>query len=148
MTLNIIIGPNRVEYIQVKKRDMKKHWFSHREQMYMTYPEHRLRIDMTDEKGFIRSETFIAYPENGSRPYFSGPLPTEKDKVKTDPFSFSNECGHAYEHKLSQQGKFNWFGRAKIYYQEGRSFWRAFGPWFPLIVGMIILGLSFTGVLN
>ena len=49
MTLNIIIGPNRVEYIQVKKRDMKKHWFSHREQMYMTYPEHRGRIDMTDE---------------------------------------------------------------------------------------------------
>lgn len=147
MTLNIIIGPNRVEYIQVKKRDMKKHWFSHREQMYMTYPEHRLRIDMTDEKGFIRSETFIAYPENGCRPYFSGPLPTEKDRIKTDPFSFSNECGHAYEHKLSQMGKWNWFGRAKIYYQEGRSVWRAFGPWIPLLVGITICGLAMLGVI-
>lgn len=116
--------------------------------MYMTYPEHRGRIDLTDEKGFIRSETFIAYPENGSRPYFSGSLPATKEEIEKDPFSFDKEVGHAYEHKLSQAGKFNWFGRAKFYYTEGRSVWRAFGPWVPLLIGMVILGLAWTGVLH
>lgn len=147
MTLNIIIGPNRVEYIQVKKRDMKKHWYSHREQLYMTYPEHRHRIDLTDEKGFIRSESFIAYPENGSRPYFSGPLPTTKDGIENDPFSFNTEVGKVYEHKLSQRGKFNWFGRAKIYFVEGKSLWRSFAPFIPLLVGLLVLAAAFTGVI-
>ena len=36
--MGIIVGENRVEFIQVKKRDLKKHFFVTRDQLYKFYP--------------------------------------------------------------------------------------------------------------
>lgn len=139
----IIIGENRVEFIQVKKKDLKKHFFVTRDQLYGFYPNHMKKMRLEDDVGFLRSESVMIYPENSIRPY--GWVPTEAPKTN-DPFHYDNLLKVIDLHKrmVTRSPFLKW----KMYLRNGQSVWRTLAPLLPILVaGLVLLG-AFTGVLN
>ena len=65
----IIIGKNRVEYMRIRKKDLDKHFFKRRGQMYMIYPECLTPVEVYHNGVGVESESGIVFPENGTMPY-------------------------------------------------------------------------------
>ena len=65
----IIIGKNRVEYMRIRKKDLDKHFFKSRGQMYMIYPECLTPVEVYHNGVWVESESIIVFPENGTMPY-------------------------------------------------------------------------------
>lgn len=140
--MGIIVGKNRVEFIQVKKRDLKKHFFVTRDQLYKFYPDSLSKMRLEDHLGLVRSESVIIYPENSIRPY--GWKPTENPE--DDMFGFDTILGNLDEHKrLVSRSP---FAKWKMYLKGGQSAWRTLAPMMPFIIMGIVLIGAFTGVLN
>lgn len=66
-----IVGRNRVEICEVKKRDLAKTFFVHRQQLYMITPGNLVRMRYYDEDGheIQQPEETIIFPEGASVAY-------------------------------------------------------------------------------
>lgn len=137
----IIIGENRVEFIQVKKRDLKKHFFVTRDQLYAFYPNHMSKIRLEDELGLVRSESVMVYPENSIRPYGW----KERTKIN-DPFHFDNILKVIDLHK--RMVTHSPFSKWKMYLSTGQSVWHALAPALPILIGGFVLLGAFMGWLS
>lgn len=60
----IIIGKNHTAYLNVRKKDLTKHFFTYRNQFYPVYPEELTPIEIYHDGAWIRSESVIVFPEN------------------------------------------------------------------------------------
>lgn len=140
--MGIIVGVNRVEYISVKKKDLKKHFFVTRDQLYKFYPNLLKKMFLEDKIGVVRSESVIIYPELSIRP-FGWEEPPEGIK---DPFDFDTILANLDDHKRLRSG--GPFSRWKMYLTSGKSIWKELAPAIPVIVGGVVLLLAFTGVLH
>lgn len=67
--MGIVIAPNRLEYCQLKKKDIAKHWFITRKQMYKMFPDQLIAMDIYHDGAFVRSESVTIYTENATTPY-------------------------------------------------------------------------------
>lgn len=67
----IIVGNNRVEVCEVKKKDYEKTFFVHRQQLYMIMPGNLIRMRYFDKDGHeIREPDEVSiFPEGGSVAY-------------------------------------------------------------------------------
>lgn len=65
----IIIGKNRVEYCTVKKKDLSKHFYSTRGQLYKVFPDALRAMEIYKNGSWVRSESVIIFEENGTMPY-------------------------------------------------------------------------------
>lgn len=67
----IIVGNNRVEVCEVKKKDYEKTFFVHRQQLYMIMPGNLVRMRYFDKDGHeIREPDEVSiFPEGGSVAY-------------------------------------------------------------------------------
>lgn len=65
----IIIGKNRVEYLHVKKKDLVKHFFITRKQLYKVYPDALTPVEIYHDGVWVGDESIIVFEENGSLPY-------------------------------------------------------------------------------
>lgn len=139
--MGIIVGKNRVEFIQVKKKDMKKHFFVTRDQLYKFYPDTMTKMRLEDELGLVRSESVMIYPENFIRPYG-----WRDPDGGHDPFGFDTILANLDDHKrLKSRSPFS---RWKMYLTSGKSIWKTMAPILPfLVVGLVFLG-AYTGVLS
>ncbi|MBR5015068.1 MAG: hypothetical protein IKY16_10785 [Bacteroidales bacterium] len=140
--MGIIVGENRVEFIQVKKRDLKKHFFVTRDQLYKFYPNCMKKMRLEDDLGLIRTESVMIYPENGIRPYGWA----EPEDPSDDPFDFDTILGNIDEHKRMVTR--SPFSRWRMYLRTSQSVWRTLAPLLPILVAGIVLVGAFTGVLN
>lgn len=140
--MGIIVGKNRVEYITVKKKDLKKHFFVTRDQLYKFYPNELEKAYLEDDKGIVRTESVIIFPELSIRPFGWEP-PSEGD---TDPFAFDTILANLDDHKRLR-GR-NPFSKWRMYLTSGRSIWRELSPAVPIIIVGVVLLLAFTGVLH
>lgn len=139
--MGIIVGKNRVEFIQVKKRDLKKHFFVTRDQLYKFYPNTMVKMRLEDDLGLVRSESVMIYPENSIRPYG-----WKEPQGDHDPFGFDTILANLDDHKRLRSR--SPFSRWKMYLTSGQSVWRSIAPMLPfLLAGLVLLG-AFTGVLQ
>lgn len=138
----IIVGCNRIEFIHVKKKDLKKHFFVTRDQLYAFYPDDMQKMRLEDELGLVRTESVMIYPENSIRPYGW----RETDDPTLDNFDFDSILKDISAHKrLVSKSPFS---KWRMYLQGGQSVWRTLAPIMPfLVAGLVVLG-AFTGVLN
>ena len=60
----IINGDNRIEICKIKKKDLKKMLFNHRNQLYTIVPQDLMPMQTVTDKGIIREE--INFYEEGS----------------------------------------------------------------------------------
>lgn len=125
----IIIGRNRAELCKVPVKDLDKHFFMTRRQLYKVYPDGLSRMRIYDADGNEQeSEEVIVYSENAIVPYH--PLHVD--------YSPDRQLAEIDEHKLmGSTGSTVWPYR--IYFTEARNAWRQIGPMFPLIVAGVIL---------
>lgn len=65
----IIIGKNRAEYCKVKKKDLNKHFFVTRDQLYKIYPDALTPCEIYHNEAWLLSESVIVFEENGVKPY-------------------------------------------------------------------------------
>lgn len=66
----IIIGKNRVEYLHVKNKDLAKHFFTTRKQLYKVYPDALTPVEIYHDGVWIGDESIIVFEENGTSPYY------------------------------------------------------------------------------
>lgn len=67
--MGIIIGKNRVEYLRVKKKDLDKHFFTSRKQLYKVFPDALTPVEVYHNGVWVNDESIIVFEENGSVPY-------------------------------------------------------------------------------
>ena len=65
----IIIGKNRVEFCTVKKKDLSKHFYTTRGQLYKVFPDALRPMEIYKNGAWVRSESVIVFEENGTTPY-------------------------------------------------------------------------------
>ena len=65
----IIIGENRAEYGNVKKRDLGKQWYVTRNQAYRVTPECYRQVEIKHNGAWVRTETCIVFDENNAIPH-------------------------------------------------------------------------------
>ena len=132
----IIVGSNRAELCKVPTKDLEKHFFLTRGQLYKVYPDglSRMRVYATDGTE-QESEEVLVYAENAIVPYHPKHVDYSQDRILAE----------IDEHKLMGSQKAVWPYR--IYFTQARSIWREIGPMFPLIVaGVILLWALLRGV--
>lgn len=139
--MGIIVGVNRVEFIKVRKKDVKKHFFVTRDQLYKFYPDTMTKMRLEDELGLVRTESVTIFPENSIRPFG-----WRDPDGGHDPFGFDTILGDLDDHKrLKSRSPFS---RWKMYLTSGKSIWKTMAPILPfLVAGLVFLG-AYTGVLS
>ena len=60
----IIIGQNHTAYLKVRKKDLTKHFFKYRNQMYIVYPDELTPMETYHDGAWVESESVIVFPEN------------------------------------------------------------------------------------
>ena len=55
--------------MRIRKKDLDKHFFKSRGQMYMIYPECLTPVEVYHNGVWVESESIIVFPENGTMPY-------------------------------------------------------------------------------
>lgn len=68
--LVIIIGKNRAEYCNVRKKDISKHFYVTRDQCYRITPECYRQIEIYHGDAWVRTESVIVFDENNALPYY------------------------------------------------------------------------------
>ena len=92
----VIIGSDKVEYCQVKKKDLDKHFYISRNELYIVYPDSLRPVDIYHNGAWIGSDSIIAFERNN-------PYPIEcKD---TSLYDMDNRLGYIDEHKLMSPRK-------------------------------------------
>lgn len=130
----IIIGSNRAEMCKVPIKDLNRHFFMSRGQLYKVYPDGltRMRIFDKDERE-QESEEVIIYAENAIKPYHPRHVCYDADRILAE----------IDEHKL--MGSSRTIFPYRIYFTEARNLWREIGPIFPFIVAGLVLAYAFLG---
>ena len=124
----IIIGSNRAELCEVPVKDLGKHFFMSRGQLYKVYPDGLSRMRVYDEGGVEQeSEEVIVYAENAIVPYHPRHVCYDPDRILAE----------IDEHKL--MGARRTVFPYRIYFTEAKNIWRDIAPMFPLIVGGLVL---------
>ena len=124
----IIIGKNRVEYCNVRKKDVSKRFYVSRDQQYSIVPECFRQMEIKHNGAWVRTETVIVFDENNALPYFcEHPEYYEQDARLT---AIDKE-------KYMRPRK----SRSQIFFTQGgkNSPWRQFLAGLPLIVVMFIV---------
>lgn len=67
--MGIIIGRNRAEYLEVRKKDIDKHGFITRRQFYKVYPDALIPCEIYHDGVWVRTESVVVFPENIPIPY-------------------------------------------------------------------------------
>ena len=67
--MGIIVGKNRLEYCKIKKKDVIKHFFVTRQQLYKIYPDGLIPMDIYHDGAYLRTESVTIFEENGICPY-------------------------------------------------------------------------------
>lgn len=124
----IIIGKNRVEYCTVKKKDLAKHFYVTRGQLYKVFPDALRPMEIYKNGSWVRSESVIVFEENGTTPYncrYEGDYKMDSILASID------------EHKIMSGKKkpfFSWM-------DGNKDLWKNF----PLIVVGAILVIALIG---
>ena len=139
--MGIIVGKNRVEFIQAKKKDLKRHFFVTRDQLYKFYPCVMKKMRLEDHIGLVRSESVIIFPENSIRPYGWTPKGSGQDA-----FDFDTILANLDEHKRLRSK--NPLSKWRMYFSAGQSVWRTLALILPFVVVVIVVVGAFTGVLQ
>ena len=64
----IIIGKNHVAYLKVRKKDLTKHFFKYRNQLYIVYPDELTPMETYHDGSWVESESVIVFAENVAIP--------------------------------------------------------------------------------
>lgn len=123
----LIIGKNRVEYCRVKKRDLSKHFFTTRGQLYKIYPDALHPVEIHHDGAWTESESLIVFEENGTAPYHC--------KYPAD-YAADSILATIDEHKLmlpKRDGLRAWFRGSSALSLKGIGTW---APW--AIVGFVV----------
>ena len=67
--MGIVVGTNRLEYCKIKKRDVVRHFFTTRNQLYKFYPDGLIPMDIYHDGAYIETQSVTMFEENGTRPY-------------------------------------------------------------------------------
>lgn len=122
----IIIGTNRAEQCTVKMRDLDKHFFQTRGQLYKVYPDGLTRMRIVDADGYEQeSEEVLVYAENAIEPYHPRHVDYSQDRILAE----------IDEHKLMTKGTSP--GRLLIHKVLGIM--RDIVPYFGLILAGIVV---------
>lgn len=128
----IIIGSNRAEMCKVPVKDLNRHFYMTRGQLYKVYPDGLTRMRIIDADGREReSEEVIVYSENSIAPYHCRHVSYDKDRILAE----------IDEHKLMGAQKTIWPYR--VYFTQAKSIWRELAPVFPMLVAGIVLLYAF-----
>lgn len=122
----VIIGSDKVEYCQVKKKNMDKHFYLSRNELYLVYPDCLRPVDIYHNGAWIGSDSMIVFERNN-------PYPVECKHL--DKYGMDQRLGFIDEHKLMsprKKGLASIFGNAK-----GWDTLLKFIPW--LLIGGIFL---------
>lgn len=80
--MGIIVASNRLEYCKIKKKDVIKHFFVTRKQLYKIYPDGLIPMDIYHDGAYIETQSVTMFEENGLRPYHTRyPEQFEKDVI-------------------------------------------------------------------
>lgn len=140
--MGIIVGVNRVEYIHVRKKDIMKHFFTTRNQLYKFYPDCMEKCFLKDKLGVVRSESVLMFPELNYRPYGW----QEPNEGEVDLFDWDLLLAEVYEHRrIKESGRFS---RLRMAFSTSKSVFREIAPLLPIAIVGIVLLLAFTGVLQ
>ena len=124
--LAIIIGKHGVEYYKVSKKDLDKHFFTTKGQLYKIYPDALTPIDIYQNGAWIGSDSVIVFEENGVRPYHCKyPHDYDMDAI----------LASIDEHKLMSPKKQGW--RAFFKTGGGWTVLLQFMPW--ILIGFVLL---------
>ena len=124
----IIIGKDGVEYCTVKKKDVDKHFFITRNQLYKIYPDAMTPLKVYHNGAWTTSDSVIVFEENGTSPYHCKyPKDYEMDSILST----------IDEHKLMTPKKQGIKGFFQNGGGKGVRTLLEFMPW--IIVGIIIL---------
>ena len=127
----IIIGSNRAELCKVPIKDLDKHFFMTRRQLYKVYPDGLTRMRVYDRDGIEKeSEEVIVYSENAIVPYHPRHVDYSQDRILAE----------IDEHKL--MGSTKSIFPYRVYFTTARNIWREIGPMFPIIVAGIVLAYA------
>lgn len=121
-----IIGTDKVEYCQVKKKNLDKHFYLSRNELYIVYPDCLRPVDIYHNGAWIGSDSIIVFERNN-------PFPIECSQLEK--YQMDKRLGFIDEHKLmtpNKKGLGALFGNKK-----GWELVLSFMPW--LLVGGIIL---------
>lgn len=131
--LCIIKGASRVDYCRVPKRELEKHFLSHRGQLYKMMPDGMLKLHRYTADGeFLGVEAVIVYDENATEPYHHRSVDYRNDSTLMD----------IDEHKLMSPRRL-WGGKAAAYFRAMREGWGQIAAFIPLAVGGIVLLYAF-----
>ena len=128
----IVIGSNRAELCEVPVKDLDKHFFMTRGQLYKVYPDGLSRMRVYDADGVEQeSEEVIVYAENAIVPYHPRHVSYDPDRILAE----------IDEHKLmgSRKTVFPY----RIYFTEAKSLWREISPLVPFIIAGLVLAYAF-----
>lgn len=127
--MGIVVAPNRLEYCQLKKKDISKHWFITRGQLYKMYPEQLIAMDIYHDGAFVRSESVTVYRENASIPYnCKRPMEYHKDVL----------LAQIDEHKLMSDTKKGLFANFSLGIDKGDRL-----NFIALIIALGVIGYGF-----
>lgn len=126
----IIIGKNRVEFCSVKKKDLTKHFYTTRGQLYKVYPDALRPMEIYKNGAWVRSESVIVFEENGTEPY--------KCKYLED-YGMDAILSSIDEHKIMS-------GKKKAYFEwmKGAGFKEIMNN-LPLIIVGVVLVIALIG---
>lgn len=124
----IIIGKNHVAYLRVRKKDLTKHFFKYRNQLYIVYPDELTPMETYHDNSWVESESVIVFAENVAVPLnCQHPARYEMD----------SRLASIDEHKLMSK-------RKKSFIFEGLSPSKIW-DWIPII---ILAGIGLTVLLR
>lgn len=126
--LGIIVGKNRLEYCKIKKKDVTRHFFITRQQLYKIYPDGLIPMDIYHDGAYMRTESVTIFEENGIKPYHTDyPEQYDSDVILVN----------IDEHKLMSPRRSKLSAVSKIMHNS--DLWDAI-PW---IITLCVIGYAF-----
>lgn len=123
--MGLIVGKNRFEFCKIKKKDVVKHFFTTREQLYKIYPDGLIPMDIYHDGAYVETQSVTMFEENGLCPYHTMyPEQYDKDVILVN----------IDEHKL-MSGKKSKFLTVSSFL-NGKEFKTAL-PW--VVVGIVLI---------
>lgn len=127
----IILGTNRAEINEIKKKDYDKHFFKERNQCYRIFPDGLTRMRIYKNGVEQESDEVIVFPENGIIPHQTRGLDYSEKALKGD-IDLHKDAIH--------WGPFN---RFKLWIDNGNSIYKAMSPYMALLIAVIIVVWAF-----
>ena len=94
-----IIDKAGVEYCPVKKKDLNKHFYISKNELYIVYPDSLRPVDIYHNGAWIGSDSLIVFERNN-------PYPIKCQHM--DKYSMDARLGYIDEHKLMMPKKRGW----------------------------------------